>query len=177
MWSYITYYEDVYIITFFARLTATTWPSGKVALYTVPNPPSPNFSEDEKLCVAFVIWLTLRCTDPIRHNWGDSENRDGLGGTLGVAGIFSVAVLNSNEEAKSTANKEDLIRKLNQTLCRCWVHLTKQVLEVHVLTMISTNCSIRTCNEGMYVGLTLNNQVLLLKDVCASKCTKKCPQR
>lgn len=94
--------KKTYIITFFARLIATTWPSGKTALYTVPKPPSPNFTEFEKLWVALIIWLILRCTDPILLSWGDDENRDGLGGTLGVTGIFSETELNSKDEFKST---------------------------------------------------------------------------
>lgn len=76
-------------------------------MYTVPNPPSPNFIPSAKFWVALIIWLMLRCTDPILLNWGDDENRDGLGGTLGVAGIFSDVEVNSKDSLKSTETQKN----------------------------------------------------------------------
>lgn len=53
----------------------------------MPKPPSPSRNAGEKFCVAFIIWLVFRCTDPSLFNWGDNKNRDGLGGALrGVGG-------------------------------------------------------------------------------------------
>jgi hypothetical protein len=71
----------------------------------VPNPPSPNLNESEKLRVALIIWLMVSCTDPTRFSCGDIANLDGLGGTrCGVAGgSLSEDELISMDESESTA--------------------------------------------------------------------------
>lgn len=110
--------------TFLARLTAIHCPLGSWALYTVPKPPSPILKDDEKLCVAFAIWLKLRWTDPNLSSLGDIAYR-GLGGGCrdgfgldggkrdgdalgiacrhGLAATFSRFELPSKEEDRSTA--------------------------------------------------------------------------
>jgi len=83
---------------------ATTWPSSSSALYTVPKPPSPIWSDGEKLRVALATCCKLRWTDPNLLSFGDWENLEGLGGTRsGLGGTFSEAEFTLKGDIESAA--------------------------------------------------------------------------